>query len=114
MFLGAFFNGTALLVFLGALALSILLYLKNIREKIVPAANLCLLLVFLCSIVFVIQLLSEGLEDPSYLTNMLSATLLMDLYAGVCNVLARILARVLELMGNKRLKIRIQAEVVER
>lgn len=110
----AFYNLTALLVFLGALLLSVLLYLKNFRGKLVPMVNMCSLLTFLASLVYLINVLGYGIEDPSELMKMIGTVTLMNFYAGLCNVAARVWVRVAELMGNKRLKIRIHAEIVER
>jgi hypothetical protein len=110
----SFFSWIGLLVLIGALLVSCLLYLKNIKTKIVSIANMCSLLVFLVSLVFVINILAHGLNDPAELARMLAATILMDLYAGICNVAARVWVRIVELMGNKRVKISVHAEIVER
>jgi hypothetical protein len=110
----AFYNPIALLVFFGALLLSVLLYLKNIREKIVAIGNLCSLLVVLVSIIYLIHVLGRGIEDPAESTLMLGATILMNLYAVLGNVAARVWVRINELTGSKRLRIRIHAEIVER
>lgn len=95
----SFYSPIGLLVFLGALLISCALYWKNMKTKIVPIANMCSLLVFLVSLVFLINTLTQGLNDPAELARMLAASILMDLYAGICNVAARVWVRVLELMG---------------
>ena len=112
--MGYLFNGTGLLVFFAALLLSFLLYLKAKKPKAVAIANMCSLLVFLVSLFFAIHVLTAGMNDLEETGWMLGALILMNLYAGAYNVAARIWVRVMEIMGNKRLKFKIQAEIVER
>lgn len=114
MTLLAFWSPTAFLFFLGALLLSILLYAKNFRDKIVASANLCWIMVFLVWLVFIIYILGRGLDDPAELTKTVGASILIHFYAGLWGVVARICARVAELMGSKRLKVSVRAEIVER
>jgi hypothetical protein len=108
----AFYSPDGLLVLACALLVSCLIYMKNIKTKIVPIANLTTVLVFIVSLIFIIQILAEGLSDPSESAKMAGLSLIMNIYAGICNVAARVWARVAELMGNKRLRIRV--EVIER
>jgi len=109
-----FYNGTALLVLIAALAVSCMLYLQNIKTKLIPIANLCSLLVFLVSLVVLIDILAHGIGDQAELAKGIADVLLMNLYAGVCNVAAWVWSRVLELMGRKRVKLSLHAEIVER
>jgi hypothetical protein len=109
-----FFNGAALLVLVCALAVSCLIYLKNIKAKLIPIANLCSLLVLLVSIILIINLLAGGFGEADVIAENIALCLLMNLYAVVCNVAARVWARVLELMGKKRVKLSLRAEIVER
>jgi hypothetical protein len=114
MSLAALYSPIGLLVFFGALLLSALLYLKEIKTKFIPIANLCSLLIFVVSIICAVDLLSHGIDDPSNLVEMAALIILMNLYAALFNIAARVAARVLELMGNKRLKVKIHTEIVER
>ncbi len=112
--LAAFYSSTGLLVFLGALVLSILLYMKNIKASLIPIANLCSLLVFAFFIIYAVDFLGHGIGDPSEFAEMLAISFLMNLYAALFNIAARVATRIMVLMGNKRLKIRVRAEIVER
>jgi vacuolar-type H+-ATPase subunit I/STV1 len=114
MFFGPFLSGSGLIALFAALLISVLLYWKNIKDKIVAVGNLTLLLVFIVSLVYAISVLAKGLEGPSEATRMIYIVLLMNGYAGICNVAARVWARVAELMGNKRLKISVHTEIVEK
>jgi uncharacterized membrane protein len=114
MSLLSFYSPIGLLFFLGALLLSVLLYIKNFREKIVAAANLCWIMVFLVWLAFIIHILGNGLDDPADLTKTVGASILIHFYAGVWAIVARVWARVVEMMGNKRLKVSLRAEIVER
>jgi hypothetical protein len=110
----AFWSPTAFLFFLGALLLSVLLYFRKFTEKIVASANLCWIMVLLVWLAFIIYTLGKGLDDPADLTKMVGASILIHFYAGLWGVIARVWARVLALMGNKRLKLSLRAEIVER
>lgn len=110
----AFYSPISFLVLLGSLLISVLVYLKGIRAKIVPIANLCFLLTFIASIVTAINFLAGGLDDPATFAGKIAFMLLIPFYGAVVNVLARLWVRVAEFMGNKRLKIHIHAEIVEK
>lgn len=112
--IAALYSPIGLLVLACALLVSCLLYWKNIKTKIVPIANLTMVLVFMVSVLMLIMLLAKGLEDPAEITRTVGASLIMDFYAGFVNVAARVWVRVRELMGNKRIKISVHAELVEK
>lgn len=93
-----FYSTIALLAFLAALLLSSLLYIKNIKTKIASAANMCSLLAFLFSMVYLLNMLASGIDDMSRVAGILATAILMNLYACVFNVAARVWERLVNLM----------------
>lgn len=85
-----YFSLTALLVFVGSLILGVLIYVRNIRSQLLSIANMASMLAFVASLIYVVTVLGNGLEDPSWLAAVIGKTLLMNLYAGLFNVAARV------------------------
>lgn len=116
MFIAPFLSVTALVVFGGSLLFSVLVYLRDIKTKIVPAANLCMILVFVISMITIVNTLAAGIDDPSKLAETAAVVILMNIFAGLFNAATRVSVRVIELAGRrpKKLKLSIKAEFVER